>query len=112
MKTASVHNLALTLAALLLPIAASAQEAPDKDQDQGAADIARNIAKMLDVLGAALSNLERTGDDNVGVVLVLILVWNDLSGGAYGQQQRRQSQSKVVNRRCFHDALPFNAGTI
>ena len=41
MKTASVRNLALTLAALLLPTAASAQEAPDKDQDQdqGAADI-------------------------------------------------------------------------
>ena len=33
MKTASVHNLALTLAALLLPIAASAQVVPDKDQD-------------------------------------------------------------------------------
>ena len=39
MKTASVRNLALTAAALLLPIAAAAQDAPDKDRDQNNADI-------------------------------------------------------------------------
>ena len=40
MKTASVRNLALTAAAaLLLPITAAAQDAPDKDKDQGTGDI-------------------------------------------------------------------------
>lgn len=39
MKTASVRSLALTLAALLLPVAAAAQDVPDQDKDQGLGDI-------------------------------------------------------------------------